>query len=187
MMAKRLFLWLGILAAALSLMTACADPVVVGEPNECEGNSAPRLAELVLVVDHHYDDLGFVIEEPPSPDSSVFVSKYDRIIVWFRFRDKDCNIDGGQIFWSLDSDIFTPVTRINLTENQLCDGKFFQQFAKTNDEVDLPRGYGYEIPPEKLEAMDCSLHEFTIGITDACGAPSEETLSSSFFIRKSDC
>ncbi|MDP8221908.1 MAG: hypothetical protein P9L99_00995 [Candidatus Lernaella stagnicola] len=187
MTGKFRFVWLAVLAVVVLTAGACTEPVIVEEVAECEGNRAPQIRNLVMVVDHHDDNEGWMIEEPPNPDSTVFVSKFDRIVVWFEIGDQDCNLDDGRIFWSLDADNFAPVERIQLTEKQSCRGKSFWRFIKEDLDLGLAQGYGYEIPAQKLESLTCDLHEFSIGVTDVCAEPSPETLNSSFYIRFKDC
>lgn len=176
-----------LLTATWLVVAGCVDPLEIPEAGPCDGNRSPHVGNISFVVDHHDDDEGFLIAEPPVEDSTVFVSKFDTIVVWFEFRDKDCNLSGGDIYWKLDADRFAPVEKIVLTERQACDGINVEPFLGTMVDFELPRGYGYLIPAEKLEALSCELHEFQIGVTDACGRASEETISGDFFIRKIDC
>jgi hypothetical protein len=179
-----LALALGGLIAAVS----CVEPLEVEEAAECDGNRPPHIANLELVVDHWDDEEGWLIETPPE-DSSVFISENDRIVLWFELHDADCNASGGEIYLRFGDDTFSPVTAIQIEPaEQLCQGMLINRFlGEDADDLDLPRGYGYEISTSRLENLDCTQHFIELRVTDACGKVSPETVTTNFVKPGIDC
>ncbi|NLH49714.1 MAG: hypothetical protein GX444_14105 [Myxococcales bacterium] len=174
---------------AILAVGGCVDPVSVDEAGPCDNNRAPHVRNLSLVVDSFADgDLsGLNIIEPNATNGLYYFSKKDRVVVWFEFKDADCNLDGGEIYWAMDADNFVPVEDVTLADSDSCSGLQFWQFLHENVDLELPRGYGYEIPVTKLSTLGCGQHTFTIGIKDACDQASQEALTAGFFIPYSDC
>jgi hypothetical protein len=186
---KALRLWVGVgLALGLGLLAwACSDPVTVDEPGECDDNSPPAIAGLEVVAERWNDGDDLYKLDAASTDGRIHIYKHqtsnevDKIILWFRFEDAQCNLDGGQVYFAVDDQKFVPVADIEIPAADACQGISIESLLDepASPEVQaLPTGYGYFIPAANLLATSCGPHRFAIGVTDACGAGSNDTLLS---------
>lgn len=125
------------------LIAGCSDATSIEREDQCKGNHAPSIGELLLVVN----------DEVVSGEALVQPS--DTLKVWIKYADSDCNLGGGDLWWSIDGGTFVRVR--NLGPNLPCRG------------LDNNQGIVYTVDYTGLSA---GLHQFRIGVTDRCDAAS---------------
>ncbi|HPQ69656.1 MAG TPA: hypothetical protein PKW95_11050 [bacterium] len=127
---------------AAAWIVGCSGPTVIDEIDQCQNNEAPVIGRLQYIVN---DEL----TEAPQ------IKEGDSFVLWLQYEDDDCNLGGGNVWWSLDGGQFSIVDA--LSKKLPCDG------TGNND------GFLYDV---ELAGLSDGEHEFRIGVTDICDEPS---------------
>jgi hypothetical protein len=187
MNSRRVMTWVFAAATFAALAAAgCGQPVSVSvaTPNPCAGDTAPEIGQPVFVV---RDPASAPYNVLPASSDGFFhikranaVAVNNMVVLWFRYKDAQCNLNGGEIYWGLDQTQFVPVVTIAMPAADACDGEPLASFVQapvTAAVAKLPGGYGYIVPMAIFSSIDCGPHDFHLGVADACGKDSTSTIA----------